>query len=790
MKNLYLTLLLILTSLSLSASVISPDEAIDRIMGNKTRSVIQKVRPKLVSTRMIYNQPAIYLFSNQDNNGFLVLSADDEVTPMLGYSDTGSFSAEDINPTMQWWLDEYAAEIQYMREHPQRVERLTTKRTEHNRISPLVTTKWNQGEPYNLMCPTNGTRHCVTGCVATAMAQVVNYHKWPVGTGTGSKSATYYGETYSFDYSSETFDWDNMLDVYTSGNYTTAQANAVAKLMFACGLSVDMNYGTGASGANTTDIAEALIDYFGYDKNITTFYRNYYHLDEWNELVCNQLTEYGPVVFSGSNDGGGHAFVCDGYDSNDYFHINWGWGGMSDGYFKLSALDPDSQGIGGSSAGYNSRQWIIANISTPREGSSNTPSMGSMGINNTLPLNVKVSEVSLGSNLTVYGAFQNIGTKNLNFDIGWRLTSVDSEEETYIIGETNQTLPPRYYFTYTYMKLPTTLSDGVYRMVPMWRETGTDQWNCFLIVVNDPHYIVVKVADGKAVLSVPASSMPDVSLRSVNTPAYIGKTVEFSITLANNTEQEYLGNIHAVLLSQDGETCVAAGKNVWLDIMPGQSVADNYTTSFTSTSESDITAGNYKLAWATSDDVIVSPKYDIEIKAVPEEKGTLTLNSFWIGDSNHVDAMDITFGADVTCESGYIIGAHLEADIYRDNGSTLSYVTSVSSPYLFLEPDESIELTFSGSLPNLEVGQRYYAYLYYYNTGEGYRQLSYGTPFTVSTLSAIDDIKADDNNAIDYSEAYEVYNLQGLRVGESVNNLAPGIYILRQGMKVTKIIVK
>lgn len=219
------------------ADVVTPNQALDRVMGNAgpMSAGMQQSRPQLVATRSVDNQPAVYVFSLDSGKGYIVLPADDEATPMLGYSDSGKFDAAAINPTMQWWLDEYAAEIKWLRENPSPDRYLSAPATARQAIAPMVKTVWNQSEPFNNMCPANGNRRCVTGCVATAMAQIVNYHKLPAGNGTGSASVTYNGTTYTFDYANESFDWDNMLDSY-NGSYTSEQAYAVAKLMYACGV--------------------------------------------------------------------------------------------------------------------------------------------------------------------------------------------------------------------------------------------------------------------------------------------------------------------------------------------------------------------------------------------------------------------------------------------------------------------------------------------------------------------------------------------------------------------------
>ena len=308
----------------------------------------------------------LYVFNVDNNGGFVIVSNDDRTEPVLGYSDSGSFDPDNMPENMRAWLQGYADEIAWLKKHPDAAVSSSRRTGESNiktPIEPLVETKWNQGEPYNDQCPyyyekstggysysidyKNNYEHCATGCVATAMAQVMNYHQWPVRATKNISSYTWKGNDMP-SLAPVNFDWDNMINNYSNG-YTTAQATAVATLMKHCGYSLEMNYGP-SSGSNTDKVASALKNYFNYSSTVTYVSRSFYTYANWIEMMYHELSQGRPVVYGGSSTGGGHEFVCDGYQGEDYFHINWGWGGMSDNYFKLSALDPDAQGIGGSSS--------------------------------------------------------------------------------------------------------------------------------------------------------------------------------------------------------------------------------------------------------------------------------------------------------------------------------------------------------------------------------------------------------------------------------------------------------
>ena len=300
----------------------------------------------------------LYVFSLGEQGGFIIVSNDDLTLPILGFSENGTLDLDNMSDEQHAWLQGYADEIVWLRQHTidNPLPNLTNTRAgSHDKetIEPLVTTAWNQRSPYNNLCPEYASgKKAVTGCVATAMAQVMNYHKWPEAE---TKAIPGYRDAYGADHlplEATTFNWGNMLDTY-SGSETAEQNTAVAELMLYCGYSVEMNYGP-SSGSYITKVAPALKNYFGYNSTATYLSRSSYSNDKWEDIIYHELASKRPVLYGGQSTGGGHAFVCDGYRheyATDYFHINWGWGGKSDEYYVLSVLDPYSgQGIGGSSS--------------------------------------------------------------------------------------------------------------------------------------------------------------------------------------------------------------------------------------------------------------------------------------------------------------------------------------------------------------------------------------------------------------------------------------------------------
>ena len=395
MRRTFLLLLTVILSTVAMAENVTSEQALEQ-----ARNFIQKreadgSRPRRgASAAQQLGQAkqvsGLYVFNIANNGGFVIVSNDDVALPILGYSDSGSIDPDNMPENMKAWLQGYADEIAWAKANNITVEPIASNRTNRavkTAIAPLVQTHWNQGEPYNNLV--NSTTYfplgdAVTGCVATAMAQVMYYTAKKAGLSSSYTLAatdsynTSYGCTIPVVPANTALNWSQMLTEYTFSynsttkkydipNYTDDQGNAVATLMKACGASVRMNYANSANGgssASSTRLPNALKTYFGYDETTQFASRSYYSYRNWIDLLYNELSQERPILYSGQSTGGGHEFVCDGYQSEDYFHINWGWGGTSDGFFKLAALDPNEQGIGGSSStdGYNFGQDAIIGI--------------------------------------------------------------------------------------------------------------------------------------------------------------------------------------------------------------------------------------------------------------------------------------------------------------------------------------------------------------------------------------------------------------------------------------------
>lgn len=338
----FLTMLLLL-SLSLSAAPRSMQQARKAVsLSSELSHVYTAVQAD--------GQPAFYVFNKVDGQGFAIVSADDRAYTVLGYSDTGNWDENDLPENMRTWLHIYKEDLARIDRLPV-VPMRQAEQAPYTPVAPICQTKWNQKTPYNNLCPSYEDNKAATGCVAVAASQIMKKYAYPAH-GVGSHSYKWANEngdsiTLSADFANTTYDWSNMLNTYT-GTSTQTQQDAVATILYHTGVSCNMKYGKTSSATSSTMVGE-LINTFTYDKGIRVLYKDYAGDSVLLAAIQEDLLAERPVYISAKTvEGTGHAFVCDGMDADGLLHINWGWGGKSDGYFRLSALAPSSQGTGGS----------------------------------------------------------------------------------------------------------------------------------------------------------------------------------------------------------------------------------------------------------------------------------------------------------------------------------------------------------------------------------------------------------------------------------------------------------
>ncbi len=315
-----------------------------------------------------------YVFNAGEGQGFVIVSGDDDLRPVLGYSFTGTFKGEDMPANLRYWMGWYEEQVRAYQESvasgsPRLSKGGSFPKADAVEVVPALLENhedgpinYDQGYPYNELCPDPWDYgwNTYTGCVATALAQIARFYEHPV-QGTGS--ITYEGDlgTFSQDFSQSVYDWDNMLGDYQQNSFTEEQAQAVAVLMRDIGHAVQMNYGYDASGAYDLDALYGMQAYMGFNQETSYCQREYYTDAQWHEIVCAELDAGRPIYYSGaSSDGsGGHAFVCDGYNEENFFHFNWGWGSLANGWYSLDNLAPTETGTGAGFGEYNAFQSIF-----------------------------------------------------------------------------------------------------------------------------------------------------------------------------------------------------------------------------------------------------------------------------------------------------------------------------------------------------------------------------------------------------------------------------------------------
>ena len=377
-----------------------------------------EVRQPSVVTRgpAAQNQP-YYVCVPRSGSGFVIVSGDDELPPVVGYSSDAPAESGALPPQLEAWLAAYSAYVEDVQQGAS-VPQAASVRSDGEAIGPLLTTAWGQGWPYNALCPSSWYGELYpAGCVATAAVQIMNYYRWPErGTGT----VEHRGET--LDLSTHVYDWGNMKDSYScymdaDGNYipldfTEQQGTAVATLMRDFGYAIGMQYAAEGSGAYGCAIGETLFEHFGYAPTARYHYRKLYTTETWTQLIREELSAGRPIAYGGRSNAVGHSFVCDGIDADGLLHINWGWNGSYDGYFDMDILQPEGEGAGHDAEGYVIDAAMVTGIRPATEGDATRMEAG---------LTADVTCFTDGNRLKVNGNIYNFtkDVKRLNPYVAW-----------------------------------------------------------------------------------------------------------------------------------------------------------------------------------------------------------------------------------------------------------------------------------------------------------------------------------------------------------------------------------
>lgn len=752
---------------------------------------------------------AFYIYG-QGENAFVIVSGDDTMKPVLGYSDESKFSTENMPSNLRGLLSLYVEQAEQAAQGQTAPKAIASmggikKALESEpkpSVSPLLgNIAYNQDAPYNTLCPEKS----MTGCVATAMAMIMKHHEYPrIGRGRHSYVTSMHGYSVSHDFEEKRIDWNSILDTYTEGQYTEAEATAIAELMKACGVSVDMNYDIYSSAASALKVANGLTTYFRYNENLQFRIRDVYTSDEWMGMIKNELSNNRPVLYNGSSKEVGHEFVLDGYDEENMIHINWGWGGMANGYFELATLDPLNPGIGGGTSaggGYTYSQGMITGIKPETVASEMSHSwymtalymLSSPDENGQLPI---TEQVSLGAvTLANYGA-------TYNGEMGIALaTELDSEDAQILGKKTIASIPPgtggNLQFDFT---IPSDTPDGYYYIYLSAKAFKAQKWERVRTTVGYLPYIVVKVENDMVTYYDPRQAPKLTGSYEVKGDLVINKYGDFEVTVKNAGTEYYYGNV-GVLITPSQQSDKAA---IYLDevyLAPGEERTVTFTKALVNTETAYLEEGTAQICGAYSYGEALFPltqfsTIDIGYAKLPK----LTLNG-------KLETQKESFAADeefvlpvsITCEGDY--DQYLVAAIFPYGAQQTNVQVHEK---VEMTDGNTYELELRGLLqPQPKVG-KYLVALYYFDisTGAYTGELGY-TTFDITEATGIEDVKNSTEGVKISAQGdvltiqapfailnVDVYNTAGCKMltqaangsemrGISTAGLAPGAYLLR-----------
>ncbi len=717
-----------------------------------------------------------YAFNRGTSSGYVIVAADDRAaSQVLGYADEGTIDMDNLPANLAWWLSEYDRQLAGATASQAAMK--ATADSSRAEIAPMVTSMWDQDSPYSDLCPTVGQTVCPTGCVATAMAQIMYFHKWPL-QGSGSNSYSCNGKVISVDFSQSIYDWASMTDRYNSKSTDESKA-AVARLMYDAGVSVNMAYSTQSSGSSTEYVPEALIEHFGYDKATRCLYRDYYNYADWSGIIYDELAASRPVYYSGVNTSAsvGHAFVCDGY-RDGYFHFNWGWSGMSNGYFMLYALSPSQQGTGGSSGGYNSGQQIIVGVQKKLDNSTTVPLFY-----NDSPFKTNTSTASFSQSVVFTGRFLNYGSYTSSVALG--LMAISAAGDTTWLAGSNGSYQSGYgtsRMSISMAQFPKT--EGKYDVYPAYRDVATGKWYKMHTYTSYQSHMAATVSGSTIDFSTPVVeasklSADDFAATSVMY-AYKKFTAKASVT---NTGGDYAGSLK-VVFAKPGSTQIVqitASKNVSID--------KDMTMLLDLSGTTPADAGTYEMWLIDDDENQVSQKDTVTVAEAPTGAMALTLtNKLAIARPTAVSADNIDISANIRCTSGFYADQVVLA-FFRNNETS---TTTMLYQDVIAGAGDNVTVNFKGELPTAEVGDRYTACVYYVKNsgwqtlpaiGSNYNRVT----FTIGSLTGIDTV-----GGTTVSSDLLIYNASGVLVARQkgatadLTTFPKGLYIVKQGNRTVK----
>ncbi len=756
-----------------------------------------------------------FVYNIGDKQGFIIISGDDTAKKVIAYADNGSFDKDNIPENMKYWLSGYSRQMQYLFSLSEsEKEKIAYSdaglRSANAVVNPLLgNISWDQGSPYNILCPysVKDKKRVVVGCVATAMAQIMKFYRWP-DKGVGSKTYAYDPDTtikkLTVNFGETTYDWDNMLNSYKQTT-TPSQDTAAALLSYHCGVAVEMKYKTTGSAAGLDDAAKAFSEYFKYDPDIQFYLREFFNNATWSEKIITELNAGRPVLYGGSSDEAGHAFVCDGYDASGLFHFNWGWSGNGNGYFALSILDPEYSGIGSSPGGYSKSQHIVTGIQKDDGVTKNEYLMClySSGLSSN---KATISDIT-STTFTLSAGFGNFGINTFSGNVGIALFKND-EFYKVIDGYTLNKLETYHGYTsfdFENLSLNGT-ADGNYQICLYFKAGNSNEYKKMYSSPSLNNYLNLTVSGKTATITKPATT-PDLVLTaeiSTEGKVYQNKAGRFNISIKNNGAEFYsyvnmylVSTMNTSITQYLGKSLVLIGSGETKSI---QLIGDltltqgNYNVYCVFDSTNNFSDEKYKRVSQSAFNVKQVTIYATPVDPVLALTRGISING---GSTIYVNT-PFTLNIPVTNTGGYFDDQILAFIFSSSGGSSLGYIGPEN---IYIDKNESKTFKLTGSF-DLSPGS--YKIVVYTNISNTRKEL---TPNTYSRLSVtlkeqvvgIDNPKTQgiklssnpvgDNFSILSDEkvlSAEVFDINGRKImtvadSEKINsgNLKKGIYILK-----------
>ncbi len=606
MRSLLLALFLSIFFLPLWADEV-PQDAARAIAANFYR-IQQGQAPDfltLVQADEYDDRAVFYIYQINASDGFVIVSGDDQVYPILGYSLKGQYVVDDQAPQVTTWLEKYHNEIVYIiNEDAPATSQISTAWTKfrnaetpsnvlRNTVGPLLQVGWDQAPNYNAQCPFNTQYNdrTVTGCVATAMAMVMKYWSYPAqGSGFHSYDTQAYG-TLSANFGSATYNWAAMPNQISSANAEIAQ------LMYHCGVSVEMTYGVGQTGGSSAYVVAAASPvqhcaeyayktYFGYDASTLVGVMRQTQTDQqWIAMMKAELDAGRVMQYAGIGSGGGHTWVCDGYDDNNFFHMNWGWSNQNNGFFNLDALNPTSLGTGGGDGGFNSNQQVIKGIKPP--GGTTPPAPAALSITSGISLNPGF-QLDFNSAFDVYATVSNTGSTSLTADFAAAVVTTDGYLVDFVQTFTNQTIAAGTSVNATFSTTGILATPGDYLVAIVFKQ-GSGNWQ--LIDAGTGAYNPVPVT-----ILGPYNYIQLYSNMTLSPTQFVsGQAASVNVNLINEGLNDWLGTYACALYDLEGTYVTTIGTlNETQGLPYGYSYLSPYLTF--STANLNVNPGTYILA--------------------------------------------------------------------------------------------------------------------------------------------------------------------------------------------------